>query len=114
MSRTIASREISRLVGIGHYSANHREIALTARRAFHARDPWLVAAAIHNVGHLARRFGIIDWPLVRAAEAAANRRPEAQMVQYARNDMRGDIANYMPFRKRLAQISWEREFYGDE
>lgn len=98
----------SRLVGIGLYSRNHREIAHTARAALRDRDPWMVAAAIHNVGHLARRFGIIDWPLIRAASAAAGQRAHLGMVQAALIDMRSDIANYMPFRKYLSDRVIER------
>lgn len=112
MTISHSNYRVLRLVGIGHYSPKPDEIVRESRAAFSARDPWLVAAAIHNVGHLARRFGRIDWPLVRAARAAAGRRAHLHMVQFALSDMDADIANFMPFRKRLADIAAEREWDG--
>lgn len=102
-----------RLAGIGYYSRNHREILVESLRALRDPDPWVVAGGLHNIGHLARRFGIVDWPLVRAAERAVFRRPYSRTIRFALNDMRDDIANYMPFKKRLANLDFERR-YGDE
>jgi len=113
MTMSQSNYRTMRLVGIGHYSRNHREIAREAARAFYDRDPWVVAAGIHNVGHLARRFGIIDWPLIRAAEAAASRNAHQHMVRAALVDMHEDVAGHMPFRKYLNALALERAFEAD-
>jgi hypothetical protein len=109
MNLNAAFRRINRLAGVGLYAPTRAEMRREAKAAFFDGDPWMVAQAIHNVGHMARRFRQVDWSLVRAARAAAGRKG-GQQVRAALYDMEGDIGHMLAHRRFLGERDLDREF----
>ncbi|MCB1494477.1 MAG: hypothetical protein KDJ86_01720 [Bauldia sp.] len=55
-----------------------------------------MAAAIHAVGHLARRFGAVDAALLDRVVTAASGFGRSRRVAGALYDMRDDIGHFIP------------------
>ncbi|MEJ2002753.1 MAG: hypothetical protein P8X77_15470 [Maritimibacter sp.] len=86
----IAPQEI---IGLA-MDAGYDDAAAGLARIEDLSDPWLLAACLHSVGHLARRFG--RYPGTEAARfwAEATARPEEKPVAGALEDAEDDILKY--------------------
>jgi predicted HD phosphohydrolase len=113
MALSQSERKTQWLIGIGLYSPDYDEVVSTARAALHDRNPWVAAAALHNIGHLPRRFGHIDWVLVRHAKAVACSRLYQAPVRHAFSDMVDDVENFVPFKVRMREAQYAADMSPD-
>jgi len=85
-----APQEIVALALDGGYD----DAAVALARVDDLSDPWVLAACLHAVGHLARRFG--RYPAAEAERlwAAATARPDEKPVSGALEDAEDDILQH--------------------
>lgn len=93
-------RLLRELIGIGLYAPFPDQIRETSYRAIRFGDPWIARAGIENVGHLARRFGIVDWQLLAMARRVAGQRQMHNPVVFALENAVNDCRFFMPHRVR--------------
>jgi hypothetical protein len=83
------------LAGIAIYSLDIEEINLAIRSNLHTTDEILFGECVHAIGHIARRFGVLDSELIDLLSAEVSRFPSSQHVRGALVDLRNDLRHFV-------------------
>jgi hypothetical protein len=83
------------LAGIAIYSLDIEEINSAIRSNLHTNNKILFGECARAIGHIARRFGVLDSELINLLSAEVSRFPSSKHVRAALVNLRDDLRHFV-------------------